>query len=565
MKMKKNILYMSLSIILLTTSCDSALDLYPLDTPSAETFYTNETEIQGGVNACYAYMTDPSNDYLNYEYSWDGLTDNLYLRGTAFSTNLLSSSLDYTEGYFRSLWLRMYQGVGRCNLILQKLDENSSKISETTVNQMKGELLFLRAFYYIRLTDMFGDVVYLDKPINSTTEGASVTRSPRADVVKHIYDDLDQSATLLKGSAVRELGRATYGAAMAYKSRVALMNSDWSTAAAAAKAVIDSKEYALYPSYAKLFTEDVMLSSTNKEQILTRCHLVLANTQTSFVLHAGPRATGGWSTIVPTQNMVDSYECLDGQHIDKSPLYDKTKPYENRDPRMRASLVLPGDMWCGYVFDTRKDKTTTLNDKGETVKNMDSYSSTAYTSFTGYLLRKYFEPKYITAATKCENPFMLCRYAEVLLNYAEAKTELNQIDADCMSAINQVRTRAGMPEYPAGMSQQEMRKAIQYERKVELFTEGFRRNDLNRWKRSEVVLNRPIFGRPVLGEFSVYPSVTFDECGDPVYDDANYAPHPSTDYRVVLRTVFNKERDYLWPIPETELNLNSNLGQNPNW
>jgi len=282
-------------------------------------------------------------------------------------------------------------------------------------------------------------------------------------------------------------------------------------------------------------------------------------------LIAGPRSVGGWSTIVPTQNMVDSYECTDGLDINKSPIYNKLKPYENRDPRMRASLVLPGDMWCGYQFETRQDKPTTLNAAGQTVKNLDSYATTAFTSFTGYLLRKYFETKYLTSSSQCETPFMLCRYAEVLLNFAEAKVELNQIDDECLSALNLIRQRAGMPDIKANLSQAEMRHVIQYERKVELFNEGFRRNDLNRWKRAEVVLNRPVFGRPVVGNYDVYPSVSFDEYGDPVYDYTNYAPHPSSDYRILIRSVFDKNRDYLWPISETELNLNSGLGQNSGW
>jgi hypothetical protein len=161
---------------------------------------------------------------------------------------------------------------------------------------------------------------------------------------------------------------------------------------------------------------------------------------------------------------------------------------------------------------------------------------------------------------------MLCRYAEVLLTYAEAKIELNQIDADCLSAINLVRGRGdvNMPAVTAA-SQAEMRRIVRTERKVELWNENLRYQDLLRWKRAEVVLTRPILGRPVLGEYNVYPAVSFDEFGDPVYNVSSYVPHPSTDYRVLILTNFKKERDYLWPVPETELSLNPDLGQNPGW
>lgn len=564
--MKKKIIYTVAMVLLLVTACDEPIERYPLDVPDAGNFYTNETEIQGGVNACYTFVVSPGNGYLSPEYSWDAISDVVFIRGGGFAQNILMSTLDFKEGYFRSLWLSMYQGIGRCNLMIQKIEENKDNLPAEKVSQFLGEVHFLRAYYYLRLTNMFGDVVYLDTPVGSVAEAKEVQRTARAEVLKKIYADFDKSAELLANSSVKVLGRVTAGAALAYKSRAALQNNDWATAAAAAKTVIDSKKYSLMPSYATLFTESVVNSATNTEQIFTQSHLVTANNATAFVQYAGSRAASGWSTIVPTQNMIDSYHCTDGKDISTSPLYDKTKPYENRDPRMRHSLVLPGDLWGDYVYETRKDKPQTLNKAGVLMKNLDSYNSTEFTSFTGYLLRKYYDYKYVSKQSQCENPFILCRYAEVLLTYAEAKIELNQIDADCLAAINLVRGRAdvNMPEV-AAMSQAEMRKLVRYERKVELFNENLRWQDLLRWKRAEVVLTRPIFGRPVLGEYDVYPAVTFDEYGDPVYNDAAYKPHPSTDYRVLIRTNFKKERDYLWPIPETELSLNPGLGQNPGW
>jgi len=565
--MKKNRLYIGLMVLLLVTGCDSVIERYPLDVPSAETFYTNETEIQGGVNACYSFVVKPINLYLSPEYSWDALADVSFIRGGGFAQNMLMSVLDFKEEYFRTYWLNMYQGIGRCNLILEKIEANKDKIAADKVKQFQGEVYFLRAFYYLQLTNQFGDVVYLDKPVSSVADGKAVIRTAKAEVLKKIYADFDKSAELLATSTVKTLGRATWGTAMSYKARAALQNNDWAVAAAAAKSVIDSKKYSIMPSYAALFTEAVLKSATNTEQILTQGHLVTANNATNFIRSTSPRSVaGGFTSLVPTQNMLDSYLCTDGLDISKSPLYDKTKPYDKRDPRLRYSFVLPGDMWNGFIYDTRKDKPTTLNSAGATVKNLDSYNSTEFTSFTGYLVRKYYDFKYVSMLTQNEIPFMLCRYAEVLLTYAEAKIELNQIDADCLSAINLVRGRAdvNMPAVTAG-SQAEMRRIVRTERKVELWNENLRYQDLLRWKRAEVLLSRPILGRPVLGEFDKYPSVSFDEFGDPVYDVASYVAHPSTDYRVLILTNFNKNRDYLWPIPETELSLNPGLGQNPGW
>lgn len=566
--MKLKIFNLTIIALFALVGCEKNLELYPLDAPSANTFFTNDTEIQGGVNGCYSNIVAGNNGYLSPEFSWDGLSETVFIRGGGFAQNVMMSVLDFKEGYFRTMWTANYQGIARCNLMLQKIEENKSKLSAANVKQYQGEIYFLRAYYYLKLTNMFGDVVYVDKPVSSVTEGKTVTRMPRAEVLKKIYADFDLSAQLLTGSAVKTMGRVTAGAAMAYKARAALQNNDWATAAAAAKTVIDSKQYAIMPKYSTLFTETVLNSAGNTEQILTNMHLYTAGNATAFPQVTSPRSVaGGFTTVVPTQNMLDSYHCTDGKDISKSPLYNKLTPYENRDPRLRYSFVVPGDMWNGFVYETRSDKPTTLNDKGQVVKNLDSYASTVFTSFTGYLVRKYYDFKYVSKLTQCETPFMLCRYAEVLLTYAEAKIELNQIDADCINAINLVRGRSdvNMPPVNAGMGQAELRKIVRYERKVELWNENLRWDDLLRWKRAEVIMTRPIMGRPVLGDYDKYPAVSFDEFGDPVYNVAAYAPHPSTDYRVLILTNFNKARDYLWPIPETELNLNPGLKQNPGW
>ncbi len=564
----KSLKYVTLMMLVLLTACDDAIERYPLDVPNSETFYKNEIEIQGGVNACYSFLVAGNNGYLTPEYSWDALADVVFIRGGGFAQNMLMSVTDYKDGYFRSLWLSMYQGISRCNLMLEKIETVKDKLQAEKVNQFQGEVYFLRGYYYLRLINMFGDVVYLNKTVKSVSEGKQVTRTPKADILQKIYADFDKSAELLANSTIKTSGRVTWGAAMSFKARAALQNNDWATAATAAKAVIDSKKYSLMPKYETLFTEAILNSAGNTEQILTQGHLVTANNATTFAQFTSARSVaGGYTTIVPTQNMMDSYLCTDGLDISKSPIYDKTQPYKNRDPRMKYSFVLPGDMWNGFVYETRKDKPTTLNSAGASVKNLDSYNTTEFTSFTGYLVRKYYDFKYATKLTQCENPFMLCRYAEVLLTYAEAKIELNQIDNDCIDAINLVRGRSdvNMPAIATGLSQMEMRRIVRSERKVELWNENLRYQDLLRWKRAEVVLKRPIFGRPVLGDFSLYPAVTFDEYGDPVYDETNYVPHPSTDYRILIRTNFNKDKDYLWPIPETELNLNPGLGQNTGW
>jgi len=306
--MKKYITYIVLTVFLLVSGCDEPIELYPLDVPAAGNFYTNETEIQGGVNACYSFVVSPGNGYLTPEYSWDALSDIVFIRGGGFAQDIMMSVTDFKNGYFRSLWLSMYQGIGRCNLMLQKMEENKDKITPDKLKQFQGEVYFLRAYYYLRLTNMFGDVVYLDKPVTSVADGKAVIRTAKAEVVKKIYADFDKSAELLVDSKVKTMGRVTWGAALSYKARAALQNNDWATAAAAAKLVIDSKKYSLMPSYATLFTEAVLNNTANTEQIFTQGHLVTANNATAFAQYTSARSVpGGFTTIVPTQNMLDSY------------------------------------------------------------------------------------------------------------------------------------------------------------------------------------------------------------------------------------------------------------------
>jgi len=124
--MSKKFLYIAIAITMALSGCNKAIELYPLDVPSAETFYTNETEIQGGVNACYNFITAGNNGYFAPEFSMDALTETVFIRGGGFAQNVMQSVLDFKEGHFRTLWLNMYQGVARCNLMLQKLKKTKA-------------------------------------------------------------------------------------------------------------------------------------------------------------------------------------------------------------------------------------------------------------------------------------------------------------------------------------------------------------------------------------------------------------------------------------------------------
>ena len=563
----RNIIIASLAVLTLA-SCEDMIVRKSLVQPSADTFFTNATEIAGGVNACYAQVNLFVGGYGDFVYSWDGLTETVWLRGNSASDEVLGGAMDFTHNYPNTVWKNAYVGIGRCNLMISKMTGDADLgMTERELNQYLGEVYFLRGYYYMNLVANFGDVPYTDVPVNTVDEALDIPRSPAAQVWQNVYSDFDKAANYLKGSSVKTLGRATWAAAMAYKARAALYSGDYATAKATAKAIMDSGEYQLYPQYETLFTEDVMRSADNKEMIFAWDYDLNANRTHQLLLFGESRAGGGWCTVVPTEHLLDSYECTDGKYIDESPLFNKATRFDNRDPRLHYSCYVPGDILHDLYYDTHMDSVQVWDYSAKAyVTNKDSYSFTQYCSFTGYLPRKYMEAeKYGKSNNKCQNPFYLCRYAEVILTYAEACIETNDLE-EGRRAINLIRQRpdVNMPEVTAS-TQAELRKAVRHERKIELAMESLRLNDIRRWKSSEKVLNAPKLGRPFKGAWTDWPDVTFDENGDPVYNYNSYVPHPSSDYRIILNQKFNPARDYLWPIPQREQLLNEKLTQNPGY
>jgi hypothetical protein len=272
----------------------------------------------------------------------------------------------------------------------------------------------------------------------------------------------------------------------------------------------------------------------------------------------------GTSTKVPSQSMVDSYECIDGLTIDKSPLYNPKDPFKNRDPRLKQTIALPGDIFLGYQFETQKDSIRCWNynvTPPVRINNQDALN--AYATFTGYCWRKMVDATdFPVNRNNSSLNFIIIRYAEMLLSFAEAKIELNQIDQDCLSALNAIRDRQSvkMPLIAAGKSQVEMRKIVRRERKIELAMEGFRLQDIRRWKIAEKVMPGPLYGRP-------QKPYSYPDMGIPVFDEngiPNYSSY-SSKLRVVEVRAFNAGRDHYWPIPQKDIDVNDQLVQNPGY
>jgi hypothetical protein len=276
---------------------------------------------------------------------------------------------------------------------------------------------------------------------------------------------------------------------------------------------------------------------------------------------------GAWSRIVPSQFMVDMYGTIDGKTIDKSSLYDPAHPFKNRDPRLAASIVLPGSEFAGYKFYVNPDSTTTTytNSSGQAkqVTNLDV--TNPYATLTGYIWRKYDSEKDVPDnETSSTLNFIYMRYAEDLLTYAEAEIEMGKIDQSVLNAINKVRARAygvnpsQTNKYPAVTitSQNKLRKQVRYERTVEFADEGFRFFDIRRWGIAKEVMDGPLIGRP-LKTYSTIHQAPKIENGHPIY------PNPSL-YRHVESRSFSK-KNLLWAIPQKDIDTDHNLKQNPGY
>lgn len=549
MKTVKYIL--TLFVAVLFTTCDSGLERLPLGKPSDSNFLTTEVEMEMAMRGAYATLKTQQDYSFPAVVLFDCLTDIGWERARQPYMDISTGKHDDNNELVSSVWTQFYQGIGRCNFITENIVRGKENVSEEVYNRILAEAKFIRAFHYFWLTETFGDVPLTLKTI-TTINDTQMAKTSKSDIVEFILKDLDEAISYLpQVIPASELGRASKGAALALRTKIALHNGLWKEAIASASKVMEL-DYALADNFESLFK--------NAEQRSTK--EVIFSLQYFYKYgHYGPngittRMGQGYSSKIPSQSLIDSYECLDGLSIDKSPLYNPQDPFKNRDPRLSYSCIVPGSVFFGYQFESHKDSTVCWNyntNPASRVPNQDALN--AYASFSGYCWRKYAESVSGDPAAG-ETPIMLLRYADVLLMYAEAKIEANEIDASVYDAINKVRNRVNMPSIEQGKTQQEMRSVIRKERKYEFAFEGSRLFDIRRWKIAEKVMPGNFLGRIPKGLLATAPVV--DEYGTPNYENV---PNRG-DMRVIEIRSFNKDRDYLLPLPRLEIETNKLLIQN---
>lgn len=536
-------------------SCNKSIDKVPLNSPSSESFYKTAAEVDMGILGCYKSLNWELKATRPWPIMLDNITDVSWNRSAHAVQELGNGTATSSNGSSEIAWTQCYKSIARANFLLENVDRAKDLISEAYYKQVIAEARWVRAFNYMLLTELFGDVPLVTEML--TLESPMLGRTPKAEIVTFILKELDEAVPDLMATNVGITGRATKVAAYALKARVALYNGQWQVAADAANAARAIGKYGLYENYGNLFN---YTGETCKEQIFSLQYLkgIISHSNSNFL---SSRLAGGVANEVPTQQMVDSYECTDGLTIDKSPLFNPTKPFLNRDPRLAMSIALPGSTYYGYQFETHPDSVKVWNynvTPATRVPNTDA--TNVYATFTGYMWRKWTDIKDMKDDENCEGDIVLLRYAELLLTYAEAKIEANQIDESVYKALDSIRVRAGMPTVPRGQTQSYMRSLVRRERKVELANEGLRLFDIRRWKIADKVMKGPRYGRSRTTWLTAPP--VLDENSSPDYSNVSNA----SVMRVIENMVFNPKRDYLWPVPTSEiLTTKGIITQNDNW
>lgn len=540
--------------IIINPGCSKYLERYPLEGPSDASFFTNQDELILALNGCYKSLNYYPSDNMPLVVLLDATADIGWDRNNSAWQEIGKGSHDSNNGFVRTVWTESYKGIGRCNFLLDNIDKVKDKVAPALFERVKSEVRFIRALNYHYLIELFGGVPLVTKTLKLSE--AQLPKNTKEEVATFVMNELEEAAVNLPISYTgADVGRATKGAALTIKARTALYNSKWDIAASAAKAVMDLKYYSLHNSYPQLFT---YAGQSSKEIIFTLQFLKGLQSH-SLPLNMLSRMALGNSNKVPGQNYIDMFESSDGLSIDKSPLYNPLTPYDNRDPRLGYTIAVPGSNFFNIKFETHKDSLTTTNYATTPFTRVANVEAThAFATYTGYCWRKYTDITDKDDRSNSALGLILARYAEVLLIYAEAKMELNQIDATVYTALNEVRQRptVSMPAITSGKTQADLRYIIRKERNYELGLEGLRLFDIRRWKIAEKVMNGPFLGRIPNGLLAKAP--VFDVNGIPDYSGV---PNRA-QMRLVETRAFNVNRDYLWPIPLIETLTNPNLKQN---
>ncbi|WP_183580523.1 RagB/SusD family nutrient uptake outer membrane protein [Mucilaginibacter sp. X5P1] len=544
--MKKILIIYIVCALCTLTACKKAfLDRQPLDSYSASSGDPNA--LLAGV---YAGQSDPNFEWCAPAWSsgsavvyWDCMSDNAY---SAYYWERIqgygNGTITPSSNYFINNW--NYTTINKCNFFLTNIG-NLEK-DTATLHNMVAQVKFIRAYQYFIMTQLYGDVPLVTTQLTPEQADESV-RTPKAEVIQFILNELKAAIPDLspesKYKGTPDEGHITIGAATALKMRVELYNQDYKDCIADCQSLM-SMGYSLDPDYTDLFKTTNQYN--NPEIISAIQYSASSSSNTNGVLAVMPsNSMGGQASICPLQSLVDAYEMTNGKVItDPASGYDPLHPYTNRDPRLAMTILYPGEAF------TYADGTKSFYDPLDQTSQDYYLPPLSNRSASGYIVKKFTSnlADYNTYGLYQTGLNMIIfRYAEVLLSYAEAKVESNQIDGTVYTALNLIRNRVGMPNVDQSIysSQTSLRSLVRRERRVELAMEGLRYYDIQRWKIGPQTLNGQTYGARM---GTVNP---------------NTGAYTITGDSLKVENRIFADKNYLWPVPQNEINLDKNLKQNP--
>lgn len=514
MKKYKNLLLAL--FVALASGCSDMLDIKPTSFISDEAIWEDKVLIDKFVANTYGSMLCGFNRCTagfgqNWSMSWAGNMDSATDDFASVSDSPIYAQLNKDAitaqscPFVSEIWIQEYLVIRKCNTIIERVAGVDDKVLTAKEKlRIDAEARFLRAFCYFDLGRTFGKAPLILKAQN-LEEDLLVAPSSFAEIVEFVKDECDLYADNLPLTyPEEEAGHATKGAFLALKSRALLylaspLNSEddarkWDDAAVAAQAVMDLHVYELYKMGETPYRSmEFDKTAANKEVIFERrFSFPEAPHNIHMMWSLDAEDAGSWNGLYPTQNLVDAYETIDGKLIDDptNTMYDAQDPYSNRDARFYQSIIYNGSTWETYLM-SMVTNTVDPSKNGSCKPRLGK-------ARCGYGPKKFIEEldpsTNIYGGYAQSNNWPYFRYAEVLLNYAEAKNEsLSVPDESVYNAVNEVRARSNQPNLPTGLSKEEMRKRIKNERRVELLLEEHRFYDLRRWKDGNV-LAEPIMG-----------------------------------------------------------------------
>ncbi|MDD4191430.1 MAG: RagB/SusD family nutrient uptake outer membrane protein [Mangrovibacterium sp.] len=594
--MKKYTICLTIIPAFLLFACnEKILDQTPLDSYSDPLIWSDANLAGRYLNAVYDEIPNGNLKRGNHYGTGTFSGEHTYLKGgtlTEYDRGVISpDNMGTDRGHLN--WNRFTQ-IQQINYFLSNIDKMPD---EASAKILKGEALFLRALYYTHICLSYGGVPLFDQPNQLGEDFSETGRATFRETVDFIAKDCDDAAQLLNLKSASVMGRATKEAALALKSRILLFaasdltadgqaaneqvgysNPDrvalWTAARNAAKAVIDlgtcelsdfgaPNQEAVAKKYFEFFKAYTL---EDKEVIWGRMYRLDVGFALWTNRWCGPNGLNCWGNNAPYGNMADEFEMKDGsrffdhftlnankEYVNTSSKFSNKSIYYNREPRFYASILHDSTFWQKRpddlisidpegIYDRR---TRIVRENGVEISKrfgLDTRQgpiSPQNAPYTGYLIKKMMDDQVAGVTDRNENIVIWIRYAEILLNYAEACLELGDVGT-ATSTINRIRNRAGLPDFTG-----DVETALRHERRIELCFENIRWFDERRWKTLEANFAEPLYGVDIT-------EVRENGVTTTTWQQSYAAPERA----------FHKKL-YWIPIPRDEINRAPNLVQNP--